>query len=152
MKTHKVVFMANYDRKIIEDIAGDLDIGFNCYYNLKTREIVKLPNFDDSFDEDFMREEFKADIEKVEGNEDDYIIFEILDSFEAFKIMERFVGQMTDPHFQDKLDYILQREKPFRYFKQAIDESEHRQAWFDFKRNELERRVEDQFKRSFDPL
>jgi len=142
--------MANYDRKIIEDIAGDLDIGFNCYYNLKTREIVKLPNFDDSFDEDFMREEFKAEIEKVENKEDDYIIFEILESFESFKIMERFVGQMTDINFQDRLDNILRRPKPFRNFMYAIDNSIHRQAWFDFKRNELERRVENQFKRSLD--
>lgn len=56
--------------------------------------------------------------------------------------MERFVAQLTNQRFKLKLDDILYQSRPFQHFKHAIDNSEFRQQWFDFKQSELEKIVE----------
>ena len=81
---------------------------------------------------------------KINNQKADFIKFEVLESFESFKIMERFSEQMTDEKFKFKLRDILEKKKPFQNFKNTIDQSGFRQEWFDFKQNELEKIVESQ--------
>lgn len=61
--------------------------------------------------------------------------------------MELFVDQIDDNEFQSKLDFVLQRKSPFQNFKNAVDNSDYRQKWFDFKQSELEKIVETELKR-----
>lgn len=139
--------MANYDKKIINEIAQELDCGNDCYFNPKTKEIIAIPNYSIISDEELFEEVFGPDVEKVNEQEADFIKLEVLQSFESFKIMERFVEQIDDQLFKAKLENALQRRKPFRNFKYLIDNSDFRQDWFDFKQNELEKRVENELKR-----
>jgi len=37
--------MANSNKKLICEIAQNLDCGNNCYYNPKTKEIITILNF-----------------------------------------------------------------------------------------------------------
>ena len=134
--------MANYDKKIINEIAQELDCGNDCYFNPKTKEIIAIPNYSIISDEELFEEFFGSDVEKVNEREADFIKLEVLQSFESFKIMERFVEQIDDQKFKAALENALQRRKPFRNFKYLIDDSDFRQDWFDFKQNELEKRVE----------
>jgi hypothetical protein len=136
--------MANMDKNIIKEIAENLDCGFDCYYNPKTQEVVAIPNLSNIYDEEEFNEAFEVNLEKINNQKVDYIKFEVLESFESFKIMERFIDQVTDKHFQTELENILQRKKPFQNFKYAIDNSDFRQMWFDFKQKELEKIVENQ--------
>ena len=139
--------MENSQLKIINEIAQELDCGNDCYYNSKTGEIIAIPNFSNISDEDEFQECFKADLKKVKKNKADLIKIEILESFESFKIMERFIDQIPDEEFKTDLENILQRKKPFQNFKNAIDNSDFRQKWFDFKKIELEKIVETQLNR-----
>ena len=134
--------MANYNKKIINEIAQELDCGNDCYFNPKTKEIIAIPNYSIISDEELFEEFFGSDVEKVNEREADFIKLEVLQSFESFKIMERFVEQIDDQKFKAALENALQRRKPFRNFKYLIDDSDFRQDWFDFKQNELEKRVE----------
>ena len=134
--------MANYNKKIINEIAQELDCGNDCYFNPKTKEIIAIPNYSIISDEELFEEFFGSDVEKVNEQGADFIKLEVLQSFESFKIMERFVEQIDDQLFKAKLENALQRRKPFRNFKYLIDDSDFRQDWFDFKQNELEKRVE----------
>ena len=134
--------MANYNKKIINEIAQELDCGNDCYFNPKTKEIIAIPNYSIISDEELFEEVFGSDVEKVNEREADFIKLEVLQSFESFKIMERFVEQIDDQKFKAALENALQRRKPFRNFKYLIDDSDFRQDWFDFKQNELEKRVE----------
>jgi hypothetical protein len=136
--------MAVPDKKIIKEIAENLDCGFDCYYNPNTQEIVAIPNISGIYDEKQFKEAFQIDVEKVLKQKANYIKFEPLESFESFKIMERFIDQVTDMHLQSELGAILQRKKPFQNFKYAIDNSDFRQKWFDFKQKELEEFIEKQ--------
>lgn len=136
--------MANSDKNIIKEIAGNLDCGYDCYYNPKSDEIVTIPNSSLISDENEFKEFFKDDLKKINEQKADFIKFEILDSFESFKIMERFVQQMTDQKFPLQLEDILKKKKPFQNFKLLIDNSDYRQKWFDFKQGEFERMIKDQ--------
>lgn len=95
-------------------------------------------------DEDDFRDAFGTELEKVNQSKTDFIKFEALENFESFKIMEQFVAELTDKNFQLELENVLVNKKPFQNFKQLIDHSDFRQNWFDFKQNELEKRVETQ--------
>jgi len=134
--------MENPKSNIIKEIAQELDCGNDCYYNSETDEIIAIPNFSNISDEDEFRECFKADLKKVKKNKADIIKIEVLESFESFKIMERFIDQISDIEFKTELENILQRKKPFQNFKNSIDNSDLRQEWFEFKKTELEKFVE----------
>lgn len=141
--------MAKINSKIIKEIAGSLDCGEDCYLNRKTGELICIPNFSDfGYDEDF-EAVFEEDIKKVNQHPKDFIKFEVLESFESFKIMESFAESITENQFRLDLERILQRKKPFSNFKYVVESSKYRQVWFDFKRKELEKIVEDQFERAF---
>jgi len=58
-----------------------------------------------------------------------------MDSSQSFQVMEDFANSLTVTQFKDKLLYQLSNRKPFQNFNHTVDESEHRQDWFDFKKN-----------------
>ena len=139
--------MENSKAKIINEIAQELDCGNDCYYNPKTEELITIPNFGEMLDEDEFRKSFGAELKKVTKNKAEFIKIEILESFESFKIMERFISKIEDKQLQAELENILERKKPFQNFKYLIDHSDFRQNWFDFKQKELEKRVENELER-----
>ncbi|MGJ8760418.1 MAG: UPF0158 family protein [Polaribacter sp.] len=128
-------------QQIIREIAQELDCGSDCYYNLKTNEIIAIPDFSQVFDEEEFKEAFGEALEKLEQHKTDFIKIKSLESFESFKIMEDFAAQLNDLNFKIELQAILQRQKPFQNFKHQIDQSNFRQNWFDFKQHELEKIV-----------
>ena len=136
--------MDNIKQHIVKQIAQELDCGFDCYYNSKTDEIVAIPSFAQFSDEEDFKEAFSDSLEKVEKHKTDFIKFETLESFESFKIMELFVEQLSDQNLKSELENILANKKPFQNFKHKIDHSEFRQSWFEFKKSELEKIVENQ--------
>jgi hypothetical protein len=137
----------NTKQNIVKNIAQELDSGFDCYYNFKTDEIVAIPNLSQFSDEENFKEVFSDSLDKVEKHKADFIKIETLESFESFKIMEGFVGQLCDQKLQSELENALANKKPFQNFKHLIDHSDYRQDWFDFKQNELEKRVENELER-----
>ena len=133
--------MDNHKQNIITNIAQELDCGFDCYYNSKTSEIISIPNFSQFLDEEDFKETFRDNLEKIEEKETDFIKFEALESFESFKIMERFIEQLPDKNFKLELENIIANKKPFQNFKYKIDHSDFRQNWFDFKQKQIENKV-----------
>lgn len=119
-----------------------MDCGFDCYYNVKTEEIITIPSFSNISDEDDFKKAFEEDFRKIKKQKPDLIRFEVLESFESFKIMKRFIEQLSDQKLRTELENILVNKKPYQNFKNRIDQSDFRQSWFDFKQKELEKRVE----------
>ena len=60
--------MDNLKQNKIKEIAQELDCGNECYYNLKTNEIIAIPNFSQVLDEEEFKEIFRKDLEKINGN------------------------------------------------------------------------------------
>ena len=131
------------DQNIIKEIAQELDCGSDCYYSQNTKELICIPNADlmATGDEDYYKEVFKDDLEKVKSQKKDLIKFEVLKSFESFKIMEDFKNEIKEDHFKEKINEALNKRKPFQNFKYLIDTSEYRENWFAFIQKELEKIV-----------
>jgi len=87
--------------------------------------------------------------EKVDNNEEDYVILEKMSSNQSYEIMESFVETLSDQRMISRLTNALERSKPFRNFKNAVDNHEPtRQAWFVHKQQQAELYV----KRTLDEL
>ena len=129
---------------LIQDIAGHLDCGNDCYYNPKTNELMFVPhNLHDYYSEaDGFWEET---LQKIDKESQNFLKFEKPSSFESFRIMERFLNEVDDIVFRSRLIKAISGGKPFRNFKNLIDNSKYRNKWFDFKSKEFEEMVREQF-------
>lgn len=72
--------MDNSQLNIIKEIAQELDCGFDCFLNIRTNEIVTIPNFGQMIYEDDFRDAFDAELKKVNQNKTDFIKFDVLES------------------------------------------------------------------------
>lgn len=126
--------------KQINEIAQDLEAGMKVYLNKKTLEFESVLDWDDMTDS----EPWDEIMEKIENEWSDFMIFEKLESREAFNIMEDFVDEIDDQKFKEDLIKILSRKSPFANFKAEIESSAYRQKWFDFRTMKHEERVKRQ--------
>ena len=133
---------------IIKAIAQELDCGFDCWYHPQTGELLTIPGLSYSLDKDDFREAFKETLERIASQKKELIKFEALKPFESFRIMEAFVRQLPDSKLQAELEIILAHKKSFKNFKIAINLSNYRACWFNFKQEELEKIVEIQLRSS----
>lgn len=117
------------------EIAQELEIGMVCYVHQQTGELIVFPNpeqftYGDTGD-------WQESIDTVEASPDDYWPIHPMTSFESFQVMERFVEVLPANHLRTRLITILNQPKPFRHFKQAVDESDYRENWFAFRDGEM---------------
>ncbi|MFO8001291.1 MAG: UPF0158 family protein [Marinilabilia sp.] len=128
----------------VREIAENIDCGLVCYLNTDTLEVEDLPkDLDDPEEYELMTGESYEEMFKHD-QWDNCIIVEPPESRESFKIMERFVDEVDDPRLRDRLIDALNRKRPFANFKNLVETSPFRQAWFDFKQQQLEELVWDE--------
>ncbi len=124
---------------LVKEVAESIDAGFVCYINKQTREIYTLPKNlnDELFEEDEEFEELMGTVNSWESVE----VVEPLPSHESFEIMDAFAEYVPDTNFSIQLKDVLRRKKPFRGFKDMVDDSPMRDTWFHFKEKYLEKYV-----------
>jgi len=122
----------------IHDIAQDLDIGYRCFVQIETGEHLPIPveALDGTMDGDF----FEEDIQKLKENIELFVEIPRMESNDSFRVMEEFAEELTDnPKLQTRLLDALRQRKPFRGFKDIIDDSgDYREIWFAFKNQKLD--------------
>ena len=133
-------------RNTVKEIAENNDCGLISYLNPVTLEIESVPkNLDYPEEYELMTgENYNETFRHETWNR--CISFEPPESRISFKIMEHFANNIKDNELKDKLIGILSRKRPFTNFKHAVETSKHRQAWFDFKQQQLEQMVWDELK------
>lgn len=134
------------EAQIIE-IAGEIEASMICNYHIKTGKLEIHPDPDDI---DFEPEFWQEVIDKVENDASNYINFYPMDSRQDFNVMVKFAEAATDVNFQQRLFDSLDRKSPFRKFKDAVDDSDYRQDWFDFKKIANIEYVKEQLQREID--
>jgi hypothetical protein len=77
---------------------------------------------------------WKEIIDKIEADRNNYKRVEMMDSRQVFQVMEKFSNSLTDINFKNSLIELLLERKPFSKFKIMVENSNHRQDWFNFKR------------------
>lgn len=55
------------------------------------------------------------DVESRDG-----VRIDTIDSYEAFRVMERFIATVAESSHRDQLTQAIERSKPFRHFKNAV--------------------------------
>jgi len=152
-----------FSNEQIREIAENVDIGYICFINADTSEMVvmlndeALSNYGISWEDEKegepddswpkwqkeMYAEIKADKEKVDSWQH-VIRIEKPNPYEMFGFMERFVDEII-PEGVLKENFLkaLTRSHPFRNFSAIIHNCEYREDWFVFKQEALEEYVRD---------
>ena len=135
--------------KILKEIAEETNCGMVCYLHKKTKEIKSIIDFDQNYYAD--PEGWEDLIEEIEKNKNQYWRFEQMETYESFRVMEKFAEQLDNDNLKDKLFRALNKRKPFQNFKYIVDNSgEYRQKWFQFRDEAWEQHVLRQFKSYFE--
>ena len=97
--------MIEIDKKLNE-IAQNLNAGLVCYLNIKTGELLDLPENYEEFDDEDAIELFGEISEKIEDT--DFKKNPLLESYEDFDIMKSFIDKVNDTSLQSKLEIALE--------------------------------------------
>lgn len=114
----------------IKEISEELQCGFVCYIHKQTGAIECFPDPNNPYVE---VELFQEVVDKVENDFFNYFEIKKMASYQSFQVMVDFAESLSDAKFQDQLFKLLSQRKPFSKFKWAIDNSNYRQDWFDFR-------------------
>ena len=133
-------------RELVHTVAENIDCGLVCYINPETLEVEEIPKgMVDGFSDFSINPEFEDDEDEDEDEQkflhEDWetcITVEPRESSESFRIMERFVDEINDKNLKNKLINALNNRKPFANFKNIVESSDYRAAWFAFKQHQLE--------------
>jgi hypothetical protein len=140
-------------RQLVHTVAENIDCGLVCFINPETLEVEEIPKgMVDGFSDFSINREFGDEDEDEDEDEqkflhedwETYITVEPRESSESFRIMERFVDEVNDKNLKNKLINALNNRKPFANFKNIIESSDYRAAWFAFKQQQLEIMVWDE--------
>lgn len=137
--------MAKIPSTTLHQIAQEINTGCDCYFNRETHEMISISDFDQFVDEEYI-EVFQEDLTKVTSKNSGFIKIEKLTSTESFKMMNNLAEELSDQKLKDALEIILGNRKPFQNFKNKIDDSAFREAWFACQQSETEKIVEKRMK------
>lgn len=114
----------------IKEIAELLDCGELCFFHEPTGTIEHYPDSDNPYVE---LNEWQETLDKIDADHDNYLRFLKMDTRQGFRMMEDFANSVTYENFRVRLFEQLSKPQPFSKFKLVIENSEHRQNWFNFK-------------------
>ncbi len=137
-------------RPVVNEIAQYMDMGMICYLNRETIALSTIP-LEMYYEVDHCKsaDEMKQKLDELYGWQsvefldwDNPIEFRPFPSDQSYRIMEEFTDNLpNDEKLRPKLINALQNRKPFANFGRIIDNSDLREAWFEFKREYLDNLV-----------
>ncbi len=133
----------------LHDLAECFDLRFDTmthYLDLQTGEIVPLlSDVSNEPDAPEWQREQQARNEEIERNEGGrFAYIEPIDAHEGFRWMELFVDSVGDPKEGELLARALQGPKPFRRFKDALQETRSEgPRYFAFRQRKLEEHAQE---------
>ncbi len=139
----------HFEKDIIEEIAMAIDASERVYLHLHTGEFLTYPVADNSYEEvefDYLKKEV-YDVVDVEPN--NYLRFDPLDSKTGYAVMEAFAQQLPESPKKELVVAALQGRKPFRIFRDTIENADMTEQWYDFKDAYLQMLVRDQIDQHF---
>lgn len=124
--------MKVFSKEEIKEIADQLDMGFNAFYQKDTGELIFVPDLDQFYGMEL--EGWKEDFDKLKKGKKKFIEIGRMSSNDSFRVMQDFAEQVDDDSIRSMLLEALGRRKPFSNFKDASDSSgDYRELWFAFK-------------------
>lgn len=130
----------------INEIAQELEIGFTCYWNPNTNELLFIPD-ENQFG--FEPEPWAEATTVLNTNRADWETITPPTSHESFGFMADFVDSLPDKlRLKQVLDDALGQSKPFRRFKDIVDNAGPlREQWFAFRDQKMREWVREEVER-----
>lgn len=116
----------------IRMIADLVDSGEKVWFHVHTHEVLSHPDpghHSFSSEWDYLVEDV---MDQVFLDYDNYIEIPPPDPSTSYRIMAEFADTVSDVRFRARLLDALGGKKPFRFFRNAVEESPFREEWFDF--------------------
>ena len=136
----------------IKEIVMEIEGPFTAYYDIKTGEILSVPDGHDGYFD--LKDDPWADIvERFEENPDDFVVFKKPESHESFKAMEAFIRTLKGESLKTTLQNALSQRKPFRNFRDALS-GQALEHWYAFQKQwlaEYVQRIIDEFNEEHKP-
>lgn len=125
---------------IIREIAELLDREERVFLHMETMEILSFPDPDrmETWEEDYLIDDV---LDQVEADPDNYVEFRPPDTRESYRIMDDFTETVLDMRIKRNLLQALNSKKPFRHFRQTLEQDGVADDWYDYKLNRLTERV-----------
>ena len=96
------------------------------------------------------QEFWQEELAKIHAEWSNYAVIEKMPSRLAFGMMEKFAASIENEEIRDRLFYALNRNKPFKNFRNEVDYREDiRQRWFAFKQGVYEDYVRQELEDDF---
>lgn len=114
----------------VREIADWLQCGLECWVHKLRGTMHFLPNTDDPY---FDPEMWQDALTDVKGREEEYLIFETMDSSHAYRVMQEFTFELAQSKIRNELEMVLSGPKPFKNFNLCVESSDVREEWFNFK-------------------
>ena len=91
-----------------------------------------LPNLEDPY---FDPDQWQDVLTDVLGHEDEYLVFQTMDSSHSFRTMQNFAFSLNESLIRSDLECALSGPRPFHNFNSRLAQSPLREEWADFKFN-----------------
>lgn len=114
----------------VREIADWLQCGLECWIHKLRGTMYFLPSIEDPYFDPSQWEDVLID---VQGHEEEFLVFQTMDSSHTFRIMENFVFSLNESAMRSDLEYALLGRRPFHYFHSRVETSSLREEWADFK-------------------
>ncbi len=136
-------------KSVLEEIASEVNAFGNCYVQKSTLKIIPFPKYE--YDRYlFLVDMFESiNIEiyyDIEQNPQNYYAIEQMPSFEGYKLMQKFVEQVSNHVIREKLEQALNGKSPFANFKHIVKQEKPKE-WYAFEETELIKYVENELRR-----
>ncbi|MCZ4408990.1 UPF0158 family protein [Cryomorphaceae bacterium 1068] len=116
----------------VREIADWLQCGLECWIHKLKGTMYFLPNLDDPY---FDPSQWEEVLTSVQGHEEEYLVFQTMDSSHSYRIMQDFASSLTDSPIRADLEYALSGPRPFHNFNSRLAHSVLREKWADFRFN-----------------
>jgi len=114
----------------VREIADWLQCGLECWIHKKRGNMYFLPNLEDPY---FDPTQWEDILVHIQGHENEYLVFQTMDSSHSYRIMENFTSSLDESDTRLDLELALARPRPFHHFNALVRDSLMNEKWADFK-------------------
>lgn len=122
--------------EIINTIAELLDDNECVFLHRETFDILSFPDPDrnEVWEDDYLIDEV---LEQVEADPESYLEFKPLDTRASYRLMDDFADTLLDMRQKRNLLEALNSKKPFRHFRQTLEQDGLMDEWYAYKTSRL---------------
>lgn len=114
----------------VREIADWLQCGLECWIHKLRGTMYFLPCKDDPC---FNPMQWEDVLIALEGNENDFLVFQIMDSAHSFAVMQGFIWSLQESFIRTELEKALNGSNPTHHFNLLVEVSDLSEEWSNYR-------------------